>query len=145
MPSQTVVYIIGVFDLFHRGHIELLRRARALGDKLIVAVNGDEMTSIYKRRPYFSEDDRLELVKACRYVDDAFIARDFDNRGYVLEYKVNKIVHGDDWSHESYIQQIRLTPEFIAEHNVEMVYLPYWQGISTSDLVRTIQASPALK
>jgi glycerol-3-phosphate cytidylyltransferase len=144
MAAQTVVYVIGVFDLFHRGHVELFRRARELGDKLIVAVNGDEMTAAYKRRPFFSEQDRLELVKACRYVDDAFIASEFDNRDFVLRYKIKKIVHGNDWSHESYIKQIRLSEEFIAEHKIEMVYLPYWSGISTSQLVRTIQASPAL-
>jgi len=144
MTEDVVVYVIGVFDLFHRGHVELFRRARELGDKLVVAINGDEMTAIYKRRPYFSEEDRLELVKSCRYVDDAFIVRDFDNRELVLRHKVNKIVHGDDWSHDSYIQQIRLTPEFIAEHKVEMVYLPYWSGISTSQLVRNIQHSPPL-
>jgi len=144
MADPVVVYVIGVFDLFHRGHIELFRRARQLGDKLIVAVNGDEMTAVYKRRPFFPEEDRLELVRACRYVDEAFVAREFDNRQFVLKYRVNKIVHGNDWSHTSYIQQIRLSEEFIAEHNVEMVYLPYWSGISTSQLVRIIQTSPNL-
>jgi cytidyltransferase-like protein len=58
---EKVVYVIGSFDLFHRGHVELLRRARALGDRLIVAINGDDIVEKYKRRPYIKEDDRLAV------------------------------------------------------------------------------------
>lgn len=50
---EKVVYVIGSFDLFHRGHVELLRRARALGDRLIVAINGDDIVEKYKRRPLY--------------------------------------------------------------------------------------------
>lgn len=81
------VYVIGVFDLFHFGHVELLRRAKELGDRLIVAINGDEMVASYKRRPFLSEQDRLEVVKACRYVDDAFIIH-----GYVRNTLKNTIL-----------------------------------------------------
>ena len=126
------VYVIGVFDLFHFGHVELLRRAKELGDRLIVAINGDEMVASYKRRPFLSEQDRLEVVKACRYVDDAFI---------IHEYDIDIIVHGDDWDGEGYLKQIRVTPEFLEEHHVSMVYLPYTKGISTSELVEKIKAS----
>ena len=52
MNNMKNVYVIGVFDLFHFGHVELLRRARALGDRLIVAINGDDMVASYKRRPF---------------------------------------------------------------------------------------------
>lgn len=135
MP-QDVVYVIGVFDLFHRGHVELLRKAKTLGDSLIVAVNGDELTSSYKRRPIMPEEDRLEIVKALRFVDHAFVTNDYDHRALVLEHKVNKIVHGDDWTGVSYLEQIRLSAEFVAEHRIEMVYVPYWRGISTSAILR---------
>ena len=67
---QKIVYVIGVFDLFHSGHVRLLQRAKALGDKLIVAINGDEMVAQYKRRPYLNEEERLEVVQSCRYVDE---------------------------------------------------------------------------
>jgi glycerol-3-phosphate cytidylyltransferase len=143
--AQTVVYVIGVFDLFHRGHVELLRRARELGDKLIVAINSDKLTEEYKRRPFFSEEDRLEIVRACRFVDEAFIATEYDNSKLVLKHKVNKIVHGDEWSHESYLKQICLSPEFLVQHKIEMVYLPYWSSISTSELIRVVQASTKLE
>lgn len=135
------VYVIGVFDLFHRGHLELLKRAKLLGDKLVVAVNGDDMVESYKRRPFFSEDDRLELVKALECVDEAFIIREYDNKKYIKKYKVNLIVHGDDWPEDSYLEQIRVTPKFLEENNCELVLLPYTEGISTSDVIKEIKES----
>lgn len=138
---QNIVYVIGVFDLFHTGHIELLRRAKDLGDKLIVAINGDEMVASYKRRPYLSEQDRLAVIEACRYVDEAFIIREYDNKEYIKKYKINQIVHGDDWEENSYMEQIRVTPEFLKEHNCELVLLPYTEGISTSELIERIKKS----
>lgn len=141
MKKETIVYVIGVFDLFHRGHVELLRRSRELGDKLIVSINSDEIVSTYKRRPFFSEEDRLHIVKACRYVDEAFIIREFDNKEVIKHYGINKIVHGDDWDEKGYMEQIRVTDEFLKEHNCELVFLPYSQGISTSSLIEEIKAS----
>jgi glycerol-3-phosphate cytidylyltransferase len=138
---MKIIYVVGVFDLFHSGHVKLLERARALGDKLVVAINGDEMVSKYKRRPFLSENDRLEVIKACRYVDEAFIINDFDNKEVILKYGVNTIVHGDDWTGDSYMDQIRLTPEFVEENSIEFVYLPYTKGISTSDLILKIKNS----
>lgn len=136
---MQTVYVIGVFDLFHRGHLELLRRAKALGDKLVVAINGDDMVASYKRRPFFNEEDRLALVEATEYVDEAFVIRQYDNKEIIKQYKINKIVHGDDWEEESYKEQIRVTDEFLEEHHCELVLLPYTKGISTSDLIQQIK------
>lgn len=136
---EKIVYVIGVFDLFHSGHVELLRRAKELGNKLIVAINGDDMVASYKRRPYFSEQDRLVVLKACKYVDDAFIIRGYDNKEMILKYHVNIIVHGDDWIGDSYMQQIRLTPEFVEEHQIKFAFLPYTKGISTSSIINKIK------
>lgn len=138
---QTVVYVIGVFDLFHTGHVELLRRSKELGDKLIVAVNGDDMVASYKRKPFFNENDRLKIIESSKYVDEAFIISEYDNKEYIIKYKINKIVHGDDWEINSYMEQIRVTPEFLEEHNCELVLLPYTEGISTSDLIKRIKES----
>lgn len=136
---QKIVYVIGVFDLFHSGHVRLLQRAKALGDKLIVAINGDDMVAQYKRKPYLNEEERLEVVQSCRYVDEAFIIRGFDNKDAILKHGINIIVHGDDWAGDSYLQQIRVTPEFMKEHDVELAFLPYTNGISTSDLIKRIK------
>ncbi|TDQ77987.1 adenylyltransferase/cytidyltransferase family protein [Sphingobacterium yanglingense] len=138
---MNVIYVIGVFDLFHRGHLELLKRAKDLGDRLIVAVNGDDMVSSYKRTPYLSENDRMEIVKGCRYVDEAFIIRKYDNKEFIEKYSVTKIVHGDDWEESSYMEQIRVSPEYLKEQNCELILLPYTRGISTSELIKIIKES----
>lgn len=136
---KEIVYVVGVFDLFHAGHVELLRRARELGDKLIVAINGDEMVETYKRKPFFTENDRLEIIKSSKYVDDAFIIRQYDNKEFIEKYGITKIVHGDDWEKESYMEQICVTPEFLEKNNCKLVIIPYTKGISTSELIQSIK------
>lgn len=139
--SKRNIYVIGVFDLFHRGHLELLRRSKELGDRLIVAINGDEMVSEYKRKPFFNEKDRLALVKSCKYVDEAFIINQFDNKEYLEKYQIDIIVHGNDWERISYLEQIRVTEGFLNKNNVDLTLLPYTKGISTSDLIKKIKQS----
>src|SRR5690554_4600155 len=131
---EETIYVIGVFDLFHAGHVELLKRAKNLGDKLIVAINGDDMVASYKRKPFFNENDRMTIIKACKYVDEAFIIRQYDNKPIIQKYNIKKIVHGDDWEKESYMEQIRVTPEFLEQNDCQLVLLPYTKGISTSEL-----------
>ena len=133
------VYVIGVFDLFHKGHAEFLKKAKALGEKLIVAINGDDMVASYKRRPYYSEHDRFEIIKSCKYVDEAFIIREYDNKEYIEKYNIDAIVHGDDWEMESYIEQIRVTKEYLKARNTELVLVPYTAGVSTSQLIKQIK------
>jgi glycerol-3-phosphate cytidylyltransferase len=133
---EDVVLVVGVFDLFHAGHVNLLRQARDLGDRLVVIVNGDELTTSYKRRPVMSEADRLYLLAACRYVDSAEISNDYSVRDVVRRHRVTKIVHGDDWQAASYKRQIRCDDAFLEKHGVELVLLPYTKGISTSAIIR---------
>ncbi len=138
--AETTVYVIGVFDLFHRGHLAFLERARACGDRLVVAINGDDMVSSYKRRPIHSEADRLAIISALRCVDHAFVIGDYDNRRAMLEHEVDIVVHGDDWAAQSYMEQIRATPGFLERHGIELRFLPYTEGISTSAILERIRA-----
>ncbi len=96
------IYVIGVFDLFHRGHVELLKKAKSLGQNLIVAVNSDVKVTGYKKKPVFSETDRLEIIKSCRYVDKAFIINEYDQKKFIEKYAINVIIHGSDWKRERY-------------------------------------------
>jgi len=134
------VYVIGVFDMFHRGHVELLRRSRALGKRLVVALNSDKMVRSYKRSPIFCEQDRLAIVKACRYVDEAFVIDSYDNKPFLEKYQVSAIVHGDDWKRQSYLEQIRVSEDYLAERGIEMVFLKSTEGVSTSGLIEQIRS-----
>lgn len=133
------VYVIGVFDLFHKGHIELLKKAKSIGERLIVAVNGDDMVAEYKRRPFYPEEDRLEIIKNCKFVDEAFIIRGYDNKEYIEKYHIDAIVHGDDWERSSYLKQIKVSEEYLNARGVEMVWVPYTSEISTSRLIKQIK------
>jgi cytidyltransferase-like protein len=137
---RETVLVVGVFDLFHAGHVELLRRARALGDRLVVVINGDALTAAYKRPPITREDDRRTMLAACRYVDHVEISNDYSIRDVVRREEVTQIVHGDDWELESYKRQIRCDDAFLKAHGVRLVLLPYTQGVSTSDIIRTCAA-----
>ena len=133
------VYVIGVFDLFHRGHVEFLKKAASLGENLIVAINGDDMVASYKRRPFYPEEDRLAIIKACKYVHEAFIINGYDNKEYIEKYEIDAIVHGNDWERESYLQQIRVTDDYLKTRNAELVLVPYTAGVSTSHIIKQIK------
>lgn len=135
------IYAIGVFDLFHRGHIEFLKNARSLGNRLIVAVNSDRLVSEYKRRPIYSEEDRLALISECKLVDECFIIDTYDNKEAIKKYQVDAIVHGDDWPVDSYMKQICVDEAFLTECGAELVLVRYTEGISTSQIISRIKNS----
>lgn len=128
--------VVGVFDLFHVGHVNMLRASRTLGDRLVVIVNGDRLTTAYKRAPITNERDRLAVLQACRYVDHAEISNDYSIRDAVVRLGVTKIVHGDDWEIESYKKQVRCDDAFLREQGAEIVLIPYFEGVSTSEIIR---------
>ncbi|MCY1456693.1 glycerol-3-phosphate cytidylyltransferase [compost metagenome] len=107
-----------------------------------MVINGDKMTSEYKRLPVFSEDDRKEIIDSIRYVDNCVISNDFDVKPVIDKYSVNIIIHGDDWPHEKYLEQIRCTEEYIKQKNIEMIYTPYFPGTSTSKIIKQLRQNP---
>ena len=95
--KKVITY--GTFDLLHYGHINLLQRAKALGDYLIVALSTDEFNSIEKQKiTYFSFEERKRLLEAVRYVDLVIPERNWEQKVCdVKEFKVDTFVMGDDW------------------------------------------------
>ena len=75
---HVAVVVSGYFDPIHVGHLEMMKLARGLGDELVVIVNNDKQTKLKKKKPFMKEEDRLEIVRALRYVDTAFISVDED-------------------------------------------------------------------
>ena len=120
------VITYGTFDLLHAGHINLLRRAKELGDYLIVVVSTDEFNWNEKRKKcYFSYEERKKLVEAVRYVDLVIPEENWDQKiSDVKEYHVDTFVMGDDWKGKF---------DFLKDY-CKVVYLPRTEGISTTKI-----------
>ncbi len=123
--KRVITY--GTFDLLHYGHINLLRRARALGDYLIVALSTDEFNSREKhKRCYFSYDERKLLLEAIRYVDLVIPEENWEQkRTDIYLYHVDTFVMGDDWAGKF---------DFLKEEGASVVYLPRTPEISTTQI-----------
>jgi len=132
------VLIVGVFDLFHRGHLEFFKKAKNYGDKLFVVINGDEFTEKYKRRPIYSEADRKAIIEELSCVHSVEVTNSDDVKPFIEKYKIDTVLHGDDWEHESYLKQICCTQEYLDEQNVKIEYTEYYPGISTSDILKRV-------
>jgi cytidyltransferase-like protein len=129
--SGTRVYVDMVGDLFHPGHVALLKAARDFGDWLIVGVLSDETASSYKRRPIMSLDERVTVIKACRYVDEVVPDAPYRITAEFLdEHDIAVVVHGDDLSPEA-IEEV--FGPVSATGRLRLV--TYTAGISTTDLI----------
>jgi glycerol-3-phosphate cytidylyltransferase len=97
---MITVLTFGTFDVFHLGHLRLLQRARALGDRLVVGVSTDALNLEKKGRlPVFGQYERREVVAALRCVDDVFFEDSLDlKRQYLLEHRADVLAMGDDWA-----------------------------------------------
>ncbi len=123
--KRVITY--GTFDLLHYGHINLLRRARALGDYLIVALSTDEFNRREKhKRCYFSYDERRLLLEAIRYVDLVIPEESWEQKRTDIHlYHVDTFVMGDDWEGKF---------NFLKEEGAEVVYLNRTPEISTTQI-----------
>lgn len=119
------VLTYGTFDLFHIGHLNLLKRAKALGDYLIVGVSTDDFNAVKGKKCQIKDTDRMEIVKAIRYVDEVIPETCWDQKiKDVVDNDVDVFVMGDDWKGKF---------DFLKEY-CEVVYLPRTEGISTTQL-----------
>ena len=127
--ARTVI-TFGTFDVFHVGHLRVIERAAALGDRLVVGVSADALNEKKKgRRPVFSQAERLEIVASLKAVDEVFVEESLEQkRDYILEHKADILVMGDDWSGKF--------DEF--SDICEVHYLPRTPSISTTELIEKI-------
>lgn len=130
--KYKVGYTTGVYDLFHVGHLNLLRRAKEKCDYLIVGISTDECVESYKHRtPVIPYEDRKAIVEAIKYVDKVVPQETMDKYSAWKKYHYNVLFHGDDWKGSSMYNEIE---EKLKAHGVEFVYFPYTKGISTTKL-----------
>lgn len=122
-------YLSGTFDLFHIGHLNLIRRARAMCDYLIVGVH--ETTSFKGGKATFIPfEERIEIIRACRYVDEAVTASDEDSTDWE-RFHFDKLFVGSDYLGS---ERFARYETFFADKDVSITYLPYTKSVSSTKL-----------
>lgn len=125
------VITFGTFDVFHVGHLRILQRAKELGSHLIVGVSSDQLNFSKKARfPVYSQDERIEIIKNLRCVDEIFLEESLELKAeYIQQYHADILVMGDDWQGKfDHLQQL-----------CRIMYLPRTSAISTTAIIEKIR------
>ena len=128
-------YTTGVYDLFHIGHLNLLRRAKAMCDYLIVGVTVDELVEYKHKRSVIPFEERIEIVRSIRYVDEAVPQISMDKMAAWEAYRFDVMFVGDDWKNTDKWNQLEID---MAEKGVDIVYFPYTKSTSSTLLNQTL-------
>jgi cytidyltransferase-like protein len=126
----------GVFDLFHRGHLEAIKKAKAIRPNvwLIIGLCGDYEVTDYKRKPFFSEDDRYQILSSIREVDQViFPGPLIITREFIDRHKIDLVVHGF-----SDMSDITKQSSFIEQIKDKFETIPYYPPVSTSNFIKEI-------
>lgn len=135
MSKYKVGYTTGVYDLFHIGHLNLLRRAKKNCDYLIVGVTVDELVSYKHKKAVIPYEERAAIVEAIKYVDKVVPQVNMDKIAAWEKYQFDVVFVGDDWKGKpNWIQY----EKDLAEKGVDVVYFPYTKGTSSTLLNETL-------
>lgn len=129
--KMKTVITFGTFDVFHIGHLNILQRARARGDRLVVGVSSDQLNLRKKNRlPVYLQDERLSIIQALKCVDEVFLEESLELKAeYIKRYEAHVLVMGDDWQ-----------GKFDTFASLcEVVYLARTPTISTTSIIETIR------
>lgn len=137
--KYRIGYTTGVFDLFHIGHLNILKKAKEQCEYLIVGVSTDELALSYKnKRTFIPFHERISIVESIKYVDKVVVQENMNKVKALERYKVDVMFVGDDWQGtakwEEYERQFNLL-------GVKIVYLPYTKGTSSTQLRKVIYKS----
>jgi glycerol-3-phosphate cytidylyltransferase len=128
--SSIIGYTTGVFDLFHIGHLNILKHAKENCDYLIVGVSTDDLVESYKhKRPVIPFEERIEIVRSIRYVDEVVSQTNMDKYEAWQRLKFNRLFHGSDWKGSSMYNEIEQKFQSIG---VEIVFFPYTSSTSST-------------
>lgn len=137
MRNEVIGYTSGVYDLFHIGHLNILRRAKEHCDRLIVGVSTDELVRNYKGHlPVIPYGERVEIVKAIRYVDQVVPQLSLDKMAAWEQWHFHRLFHGNDWKNSPLYNEIERK---LSAVGVEIVYFPYTQGTSSTQLAGALR------
>ena len=130
MKKYKIGYTTGVYDMFHIGHLNILKRAKEQCDYLIVGVSTDELVESYKHKmPIIPFDERMAIVESIRYVDRVVPQESMDKFQAWEKLHFDAIFHGDDWKGSSMYDEIE---NKLASVGVDMVFLPHTDGTSST-------------
>ena len=134
--NQIIGYTTGVYDLFHIGHLNLLRNAKSMCDKLIVGVSTDDLVSYKHKKAVIPFEERLEIIKSIKYVDRVVAQENMDKFGAWEKLHFNVMFVGSDWKNTE--KWNNYEKEF-GKVNVKIVYFPYTKGTSSTILNETLK------
>lgn len=136
IKAPIIGYTTGVYDLFHVGHLNILKRAKEQCDFLIVGVSTDELVKSYKgKTPIIPFTERIEIVKSIRFVDCVVPQISMDKYEAWEGLKFNRLFHGDDWKGSTLYQEME---KKLTAVGVEIVYFPYTKGTSSTMIAKTL-------
>ncbi len=134
---MVIGYTTGVYDLFHIGHLNLLKNAKGMCDKLIVGVTVDELVAYKGKQSMIPFEDRIEIVRSCKYVDAAVPQYDMDKLTACKKLGAKMLFVGDDWYGTEKWQAYEKEFE---EAGIKIVYFPYTKGVSSTKINEALKA-----
>lgn len=135
MKRKTIVYTSGTFDLFHIGHLNIIKKSKMIGDRLIVGVSTDELVESYKkRRPIIPYEDRVEIIKNLLDVDLVIKQEKLTPIEVLKEFDVDIVTIGTDWE-SKYLEGLEWMK---GQEGKEVVYFPYTDKVSTTEIRKSI-------
>lgn len=133
--KNKVIYTSGSFDILNEGHINLLQSASELGDYLIVGISTNKLIKSYKKiNPVMSLKERMKIIKSLRFVNKVIVQRTFFDVKQLEKYKISTIVLGSDWKNKDF-PALKYALGIL---KCKMIYLPYTQSTSSSNIKRRI-------
>ena len=133
---MIIGYTAGVYDLFHIGHLNLFKNAKGMCDKLIVGVTVDELVAYKGKKAMIPFEDRIELVRSCKYVDAAVPQYDMDKLEACKKLGAKFLFVGDDWygteKWNAYEKEFR-------EAGIQIIYFPYTRGVSSTQIQKALE------
>ena len=134
---MIIGYTAGVYDLFHIGHLNLLKNAKGMCDKLVVGVTVDELVAYKGKKSMIPFEDRIEIVRSCKYVDAAVPQYDMNKLEACKKLGASYLFVGDDWYGTEKWQNYE--KEF-AKFGIKIVYFPYTKNISSTQITKALNA-----
>lgn len=132
---MTIGYTTGVYDLFHVGHLNLFKNAKGMCDKLIVGVTVDELVRYKGKSPMIPFEDRIEMVRSCKYVDAAVPQYDMDKLTACKKLGATYLFVGDDWYETEKWKKYEIAFD---KEGIKIIYFPYTKGISSTKITAAL-------